>query len=103
MARGLGESPARSPASQLQQVDFPATRQEIVETAADNEAPAEVINFLKCLPGEQYQSLESALRDFAEAERRFGLSNQALDGPDRRNIGRPSGEDAPAGVSTRHP
>jgi hypothetical protein len=72
----------------LHSVEFPAARDEIVQTAGESDAPAEVINFLKCLPQERYQSLEAALRDFAEAERRFGLSNHAAEGPDRRNIGR---------------
>ena len=50
MARGIGEDPARSPAVHLQGMEFPATRDEIVQTAADNDAPVEVINFLKSLP-----------------------------------------------------
>src|SRR5207237_2743907 len=58
MARGIGENPAKSPAAVVQQIEFPATRDEIVETAADNEAPAEVINFLKSLPKERYGSQE---------------------------------------------
>src|SRR3954470_16665 len=49
-------------------------------------APPEVINFLKCLPKEQYDSYEAALRDFAEAERRFGLSNFGSEGQSRENI-----------------
>ncbi len=103
MARGIGEAPARSPANHLQQVVFPATREEIVETAADNEAPVEVINFLKCLPEESYGTMQACLRDFAEAERRFGMSNHDLGGPDRRNIGRGAGEDAPDDASSKHP
>jgi hypothetical protein len=89
MARGIGENPALSPAQHLQEIEYPTTREEIVEMAADNDAPTEVINFLKCLPKEQYDSYETALRDFAEAERRFGLSNfGADDGPSRENINR---------------
>jgi hypothetical protein len=62
-----------------------------------------VINFLKSLPQESYRSFEAAMRDFAEAERRFASGNLHRGGPDRRNIGRPFAEDAPDGVSTRHP
>ena len=101
MARGIGENPAKSPAAHIQQVDFPATRDEIVETAGDNEAPAEVINFLKSLPKERYESQEEVLRDFAEAERRFGMGNLA-GGPSRENLGRTLAEKKP-GVPTRHP
>ena len=45
MARGIGEDPRRSPASHIAQVEFPASRAELVQTAEDNEAPVEVINF----------------------------------------------------------
>jgi hypothetical protein len=88
MARGIGENPARSPAEHLREIEYPASREDIVETAGDNEAPLEVINFLKCLPKESYDSYEAALRDFAEAERRFGMSNFGADGPKRENINR---------------
>jgi len=86
MARGIGENPAFSPAEHLRQIEYPASRDDIVETAGDNEAPVEVINFLKCLPKEQYGSYEEALRDFAEAERRFGMSNFGSEGRSRENI-----------------
>jgi hypothetical protein len=101
MARGIGENPARSPAAHLQAVEYPATREEIVQTAGENEAPVEVINFLKSLPKEQYGSYEEALRDFAEAERRFGLGNLADGGRSREDIGKKAVEspDAP----THHP
>jgi hypothetical protein len=93
MARGIGEDPNRSPAAHIAQVEFPASRDEIVETAEDNEAPAEVINFLKALPKDSYRSAEEALRDFGEAERRFGLGNLADDRSNRENIGRTAAED----------
>src|SRR5882762_9537641 len=75
MARGIGEDPRRSPAWHIQRVEYPASRDELVATAEDNEAPAEAINFLKALPKDRYQSAEEVLRDFAEAERRFALGN----------------------------
>ena len=101
MARGIGENPARSPAEHVRQVEYPASREDIVQTAADNEAPVEVINFLKSLPKERYESYEAVLRDFAEAERRFALSNRTDGGKTRENIGKAATEspDAP----TRHP
>ena len=100
MARGIGENPARSPVVHLQAVEYPATRDEMVQTAADNDAPAEVINFLKSLPKQRYSSYEEVLRDFAEAERRFAVGNLA-EGPSREDIGKKAVEspDAP----THHP
>jgi hypothetical protein len=95
MARGIGENPALSPAEHLLQIEYPATREEIVETAEDNEAPPEAINFLKSLPKERYQSYEEVLRDFAEAQRRFALGNLADDSNSRENLNRVD--------PTRHP
>src|SRR5690349_9119056 len=69
MARGIGENPARSPAAHLQAVEYPATREDIVQTAGDNEAPAEVINFLKSLPKDRYDSYEEALPETVVAAR----------------------------------
>ena len=93
MAKGIGEDPRRSPAEHLRGVEFPATREEIVQTAEDGEAPADVINFLKSLPAERYESYEAALRDFAEAERRFALGNAPDERGRRDNLGRVAAED----------
>ncbi|MCA1827832.1 MAG: DUF2795 domain-containing protein [Myxococcales bacterium] len=100
MARGIGEDPKRSPAAHMAQVDFPATREELVETAEDNESPPEVINFFKSLPRERYASQEELLRDFAEAERRMASGNAADPRARRDDIGRVAAEDAP---DPRHP
>jgi len=100
MARGMGEDPRRSPAAHLAQVDFPATREDLVETAEDNEAPPEVINFFKSLPRERYGSQEEMLRDFAEAERRMATGLRPDPRSRRDDIGRVAAEDAP---KPRHP
>ena len=90
MARGIGEDPARSPAVHLQGMEFPASREEIVQTAADNDAPVEVINFFKSLPKKRYESYEAVLR-----------AGNLVDGPSREDIGKKAVEspDAP----THHP
>jgi hypothetical protein len=93
MARGIGEDPKRSPASHLAQLEYPATREDLVQTAEDNEAPAEVINFFKALPKERYGSAEEVLRDFAEAERRFAVGNVRDERGRRENIGKAAAED----------
>src|SRR5437868_5693902 len=54
MARGIGEDPKRSPGWHLAQLEYPATREDLVQTAEDNEAPPEVINFFKALPKQRY-------------------------------------------------
>jgi hypothetical protein len=100
MARGIGEDPRKSPAAHIAQLDFPATRVEIVETAEYNEAPVEVINFFKSLPKERYNSQEEVLRDFAEAVRRFASGGAREPRAQRENLGRAAAEDAP---KPRHP
>jgi hypothetical protein len=93
MARGIGEDPRRSPAWHLAQLEYPATREDLVQTAEDNEAPPEVINFFKALPKERYASAEEVLRDFAEAERRFALGNVPDERGRRENLGKIAAED----------
>ena len=98
MARGIGEDPRRSPAEHIAQVEFPATRDDLVQTAAENEAPVEVINFFKARPRDSYRSAEEVLRDFAEAERRFALGNLSDDRARREDIGKVAAED-----QSKHP
>lgn len=75
-------------------MEYPATRDEIVETAEDNEAPVAVINFFKGLPKERYGSQEEVLRDFAEAERRFASGPSAGERARRDDLGRSAAEEA---------
>jgi hypothetical protein len=105
MAFGIAENPALSPVTHLDEVDYPVHRRALAQIAADNGAPADVINLFMSLPRDNYESKDEALRDLAEAARRFGMGNQrAEDGAirDRRNIGRPAVEEAPPGF-VRHP
>jgi len=98
MARGVGERPERSPAAILRRVEYPATREDLVQAAADEEAPPETINFLRSLPDRTYQSRDEALRYFAEAEARFGVTGVKLH---RGDLGKETTE--PPGGPGRHP
>lgn len=106
MAFGIGEDPARSVGAQLDSVDYPTTRESLVQAAEDNGASSDIINLLKALPREEYPSRELVLRDLGEASRRFGLMNFSQPDDeairDRRNIGRDAVEGAPPPF-TRHP
>jgi len=105
MARKKTEDPGRSPAAQLEGVEYPVWRETLVRTAEDNGATPEVINLLKSLPRGKYESREEALRDFAEAARRMARGPGDDDdgvNRDRRNLGRDLVEGAPPG-HTRHP
>jgi hypothetical protein len=106
MAFGFAENPAHSITPHLDSVDYPATREQIVAAAEDAGAFKDIINVLKSLPQEEYQSREDVMRDLAEAARRFALGGRNYDDDgvdrDRRNIGRDLVENAPDGNS-RHP
>lgn len=93
MARGIGERPANSPAYILQQVDYPATREDLVSAAEDEHADVDTINFLKSLPDRQYRDPDDVLRQFAEADARFGMGNRGA-GTHRGNIGKETTEPA---------
>jgi hypothetical protein len=105
MARTGTEDPGRSPAAQLDGVEYPVWREVLVRTAEDNGATPDVINLLKSLPRGRYESKEEVLRDFAEAARRMAIGGAGEEdgvNRDRRNLGRDMVEGAPPG-HTRHP
>jgi hypothetical protein len=103
MAFGMAEDAARSPTTHLDAVEYPVSRDTLARVAADNGAPAEVINLFKSLPKSDYQSKEEVQRDLAEAARRFAVGRDEEDPlRDRRNIGRDAVEGAPPG-RLRHP
>jgi hypothetical protein len=105
MAYGQAEDPALSIPTHLDAVEYPVWREQLVKAAEDNGADVDVINVLKSLPRSRYESKEEAMRDLAEAARRFGRGGLKDDDGverDRRNIGRDVVENAPPG-HTRHP
>jgi hypothetical protein len=72
MARGIGERPERSPAAILWEVEYPISRDDLAEAAADAGAPADAINFLRSLPNRIYTSRTDVQREFGEGSARFG-------------------------------
>jgi hypothetical protein len=99
MARGLGEPPERSPSAILSQVEYPISRDELANAAAEAGFEVDAINFLRSLPDRIYQSPTDALREFAEADARFGMHSN--DVRHRGDIGKEAVE---TGANpTRHP
>ncbi len=99
MARGIGEPPERSPAAILSEVEYPISRDELAEAAAEAGAPADAINFLRSLPARTYTSPRDVLREFGEGSARFGLFTDEV--RHRENLGRDAVE---TGANpTRHP
>ncbi|MCI0573553.1 MAG: DUF2795 domain-containing protein [Myxococcaceae bacterium] len=103
MAYGFAEDPAQSPVTHLEAVDYPSDRGTIVQAAMDNGAPTDVINLLKSLPQETYETKEDALRDLGEAARRFAIGVPHADPErDRRDIGREAFEGVNRAGTTHH-
>ncbi len=73
MARGIGEPPERSPSAILSAVEYPITRDELSQAAAEAGAPQDAINFLRSLPDRTYTSPADVMREFGEGSARFGL------------------------------
>lgn len=99
MARGTGEPLGRSPSALLGQVEYPISRDELASAAAEADFERDAINFLKSLPDRIYQSPADVLREFGEAEARFGMGTR--DVRHREDLGRDAIE---TGANpTRHP
>ncbi len=99
MARGMGEPPGRSPAAILSQVEYPISRDELALAAAEAGFDRDAINFLRSLPDRTYQSPHDALREFAEADARFGMGTR--DVRHRGDLGQEAVENG--SDPTRHP
>jgi hypothetical protein len=99
MARGTGEPLERSPSAVLDQVEYPISRDDLANAAAEADFERDAINFLKSLPDRIYQSPAEVLREFGEAEARFGMGTR--DVRHRGDLGRDAIETG--ANSTRHP
>lgn len=73
MARGIGEPPEKSPSAILSAVEYPISRDELSQAAAEAGAPQDAINFLRSLPDRIYTSPHDVMREFGEGSARFGV------------------------------
>jgi hypothetical protein len=99
MARGVGEPPERSPSAILSEVEYPISRDDLSEAAADAGAPVDAINFLRALPDRIYTSPNDVMREFGEGSARFGLFS--TDVRHRGDLGKEAVETGAA--PTKHP
>ncbi len=99
MARGQKEGPQNSPSGILYEIEYPISRDDLAQAAAEAGAGVDAINFLRSLPDRIYQSPADALRQFGEGAARFGLFSR--DVRHRGDIGKEAVE---TGANpTRHP
>ena len=66
MTRGVGgESPANVQAH-LKGIDYPASKQDLVETARKNQAPQDVMRVLQEMPDEQYGGPQDVMKAYGD-------------------------------------
>jgi len=68
VTRGMGGRSPANIAGFLEGIDFPATKDELVDHAEDNGAPQEVIDVLESLPNQEYTSMADVMSGVGQVE-----------------------------------
>lgn len=68
MPRGMGGRSPANVANFLEGIDFPATRDDLVNHAEDNNAPMEVIHVLEDLPDQTYNNMADVMSGVGQVE-----------------------------------
>jgi len=66
MARGMGEVSPSNIAHFLKGIDFPATKQDMIDYADDNNAPEQIIDIIDNLPDIEFQSMIEVITEASE-------------------------------------
>jgi len=66
MARGRGEVSPSNIAHYLKGIDFPATKQDMIDYADDNNAPEEIIDIIDNLPDIEFHSMTEVMTGASE-------------------------------------
>jgi hypothetical protein len=68
MPRGMGGRSPANIANFLEGIDFPATKEDLVNHAEDNNAPMEVIHVLEDLPDQTYNNMADVMSGVGQVE-----------------------------------
>lgn len=68
MPRGMGGRSPANIANFLEGIDFPASKDEIVNYAEDNNAPQEIIDVMDQLPDQEYNSMADVMSGVGQVE-----------------------------------
>lgn len=68
MPRGMGERSPANIASFLEGINFPASKDELVDHAEDNNAPQDIIDVLEQLPDQEYTSMADVMSGMGQVE-----------------------------------
>jgi len=68
MTRGVGGHSPANVQKYLHGVNYPADKKDLVETARRNDAPDEVMETIKALPGDHYGGPQDVMKGYGEIE-----------------------------------
>lgn len=68
MAIGMGGHSPSNILHHLKGVDFPASKQNLIEQAQKNNAESDILDILKQMPDSQYQSMADVLKGVGRVE-----------------------------------
>lgn len=77
MVHGLGSTSSATITRHLRGIQFPATKDDLVEQALDNGADDITADLLGALPDRQYEDLVEVMDAYGEARRRIAMSDGA--------------------------
>lgn len=68
MAIGMGGHSPSNILHHLKGVDFPASKQNLIEQAQKNNAEGDIVDILRQMPDQQYQSMADVLKGVGKVE-----------------------------------
>ncbi len=68
MTRGLGGHSPANVSHFLKGIDFPATKQSLMQQARRNGAEAAVLEVIEALPDDEYESMADVMKAYGEAD-----------------------------------
>ncbi len=68
MTRGVGGQSPANVQTYLKGIDYPADKEKLISTARDNQAPPEVMDILKKLPGDRYGGPQDVMKAYGEVK-----------------------------------
>ncbi len=68
MTRGMGGQSPSNIAHYLKGIDFPCSKQDLIDHAEDNNAPEEVLEVLEELPDQEYTSMADLMQGVGQVE-----------------------------------
>jgi hypothetical protein len=68
MTRGLGGQSPANVTHYLKGIDFPASKQDLMETAKDNGAEEAVLDMIEQMPDDEFEDMAGVMKAYGEAD-----------------------------------